>query len=77
MNCTRKQRIARFISVIIGAGSGPFLFKNAGFVDFPRLQVSHLMIVICYVMGAMTIVRFVCLRLLGFSTKTEFGERQP
>ena len=45
------------LSCIIGIGSGPFVFKIAGFPNFPGIQLSHFAIIICYAIGAMSIAR--------------------
>jgi hypothetical protein len=65
MSNTQKKKIALYASIVIGAGSGPFLFRAAGISDFPKSQISHYMIVICYVAGAMKISMFILLKLLS------------
>jgi hypothetical protein len=62
----RQQRIATSASIFIGACTGPFLFKAAGLIDFPKWQVSHWVIAICYVMGMRTISQFILLRIFSF-----------
>ena len=65
MSTTPQNKIALYASIVIGAASGPFLFKAAGFSDFPKFQFSHYMITICYVVGATKISMFIFQKLLS------------
>ncbi len=47
--------LAYWLSLIVGPLSGPFVFRAAGLQDFPSLQFSHVLIMICYVFGALTL----------------------
>lgn len=67
---SRQEKIAASASLIIAACSGPFLFKAAGFSDFPKLQVSHWVIAICYVAGMRLISHFILLRVMSLFTKS-------
>lgn len=65
---SRQEKIAASASLIIGACSGPFLFKAAGIGDFPKLQISHWVIAVCYVAGMRLISHFILLRVLSLFT---------
>ncbi|MDB6138678.1 MAG: hypothetical protein JWO94_1750 [Verrucomicrobiaceae bacterium] len=45
--------LAYWLSLFIGPLSGPFVFKAAGLQDFPSLQFSHVLIMFCYIFGAL------------------------
>jgi hypothetical protein len=65
---SRQEKIIASASLIIAACSGPFLFKAAGLADFPKLQVSHWVIAICYVAGMRLISQFILLRVMSLFT---------
>ena len=65
MNPTQKKQITLYASIVIGAGSGPFLFRAAGISDFPKLDISHFVIAVCYGVGAIKISMLILLRLLS------------
>ncbi len=60
--------LAYRLSMFIGPASAPFVFMAAGLRDFVNLQFSHLLIIVCYVFGALAlsqlVLRFV-FRFLG------------
>ncbi|WP_395753169.1 hypothetical protein [Prosthecobacter sp.] len=56
--------LAYWLSVFIGPLSGPFVFKAAALPDFPTLQFSHYLIIICYVFGAIALSQILLRKLL-------------
>jgi hypothetical protein len=63
--------LAYRLSLFIGPVSAPFVFMAAGLRDFVSLQFSHLLIIVCYVFGALAlsqlVLRFV-FRAFGIGT---------
>lgn len=64
MTPTRQKQFALMVSIVIGAASGPFLFRAAGFTHFPQNHISHFMIIFCYTLGSIEILKSIFLRLL-------------
>ena len=60
--------LAYRLSLFIGPASAPFVFMAAGLKDFASLQFSHLLIIVCYVFGALALSQLVlrsCFRFFG------------
>ena len=51
--------LAYWMSLFIGPASAPFVFMAAGLQDFASLQFSHLLIIVCYVIGALALSQLV------------------
>ena len=53
MKSNAQTDLAYRLSLFIGPTSAPFVFMAAGLQDFESLQFSHLLIIVCYVIGAL------------------------
>jgi hypothetical protein len=76
--------LAYRLSLLIGPLSGPFVFKAAALRDFPTMQFSHFLIIVCYVVGAIALSQLIVRKLLrAFGGGTEesipavFGSPPP
>lgn len=69
MNSMKTQTdLAYRLSLFIGPASAPFVFMAAGLQDFASLQFSHLLIIVCYVIGALALSQLLlrsCFRFFG------------
>lgn len=68
MNPTIQTDLAYRLSLFIGPASAPFVFMAAGLQDFTCLQFSHLLIIVCYVFGALGLSQLLlrsCFRFFG------------
>lgn len=68
MKSNTQNDLAYRLSIFIGPASAPFVFMAAGLKDFASLQFSHLLIIVCYVIGALGLSQLVlraCFRFLG------------
>ena len=55
MKTNTNTDLAYWLSLFIGPASAPFVFMAAGLRDFASLQFSHLLIIVCYVFGALAL----------------------
>ena len=60
--------------VVLGAASGPFLFKASGLVEFPRFFLPDYVIVICYVVGASVVFKWLYLAFIKLYQITSNSE---
>ena len=59
MKPNTQNDLAYYLSLFIGPASAPFVFMAAGLRDFASLQFSHLLIIVCYVFGALALSQLV------------------
>jgi hypothetical protein len=78
MNTKPRTDLAYRLSLFIGPLSGPFVFKAADPHDFPTMQFSHGLIMICYVFGAIALSQIILRWLLrSFTGSTGASKEAP
>jgi len=76
MSKTQQSRKVAVLSILLGTAPGPFVFRAAGFSNFPETRFSHFLILLCYVVGSVFLARTFVAPLLS-RTFAWFGDAKP
>jgi hypothetical protein len=80
MKPTIHNDLAYRLSIVIGPLSAPFAVQAAGLQDFASLHFAHLLIIVCYILGAIALSQLLLralLRVIKNRTAASLEPTQP